>query len=100
MHRLGQLPLDFADGLRADAAPRRGCKKELIDIERDYIYELLRDGKITDEARRRIEYELDLEEASLAQPRARLSGGWLLSYSAARCAPARSGARCSRSPSA
>ena len=37
--------------------------------------ELLRDGKITDEARRRIEYELDLEEASVAN-RGRDGGGW------------------------
>jgi CPA1 family monovalent cation:H+ antiporter len=50
-------------------------KKELIDTERDFIYELLRDGKITDEARRRIEYELDLEEASVAN-RATDGGGW------------------------
>ena len=30
------------------------------------FFDLLREGKITDETRRRIEYELDLEEASLA----------------------------------
>ena len=41
-------------------------KAELIEAERDFIYQLLRDGKITDEARRRIEYELDLEEAGVA----------------------------------
>ena len=75
MHRLGQLPLDFADGLEQRRTTAR-LKKELIDIERDYIYELLRDGKITDEARRRIEYELDLEEASLANRR-ETYGGWL-----------------------
>jgi CPA1 family monovalent cation:H+ antiporter len=51
-------------------------KKELIDAERDFIYELLRDGKITDDARRRIEYELDLEEASVAN-RAQDGGGWM-----------------------
>ena len=75
VHRLGQLPLDFADGLEQRRTTAR-LKKELIDIERDYIYELLRDGKITDEARRRIEYELDLEEASLANRR-ETYGGWL-----------------------
>jgi CPA1 family monovalent cation:H+ antiporter len=48
----------------------------LIEAERDFIYELLRDGKITDEARRRIEYELDLEEASVAN-RATDGGGWM-----------------------
>jgi CPA1 family monovalent cation:H+ antiporter len=75
MHRLGQLPLDLAGGLEQRRTAAR-LKKELIDIERDYIYELLRDGKITDEARRRIEYELDLEEASLANRR-ETYGGWL-----------------------
>ena len=51
-------------------------KKELIDAERDFIYQLLRDGKISDEARRRIEYELDLEEASVAN-RGKAGGGWI-----------------------
>jgi CPA1 family monovalent cation:H+ antiporter len=69
------LPSNLADGLdftRRSAA----LKKELIDAERDFIYELLRDGKITDEARRRIEYELDLEEAGVAN-RGRDGGGWM-----------------------
>jgi CPA1 family monovalent cation:H+ antiporter len=39
---------------------------ELIEAEREYLYERLRDGKITDESRRRIERELDLEEESIA----------------------------------
>jgi len=68
------LPNDLGDGLvrlRMSAE----IKKELINAERDFIYELLRDGKITDEARRRIEYELDLEEASVAN-RGRDGGGW------------------------
>src|SRR5262249_13577911 len=51
-------------------------KKELIDADRDFIYKLLRDGKISDEARRRIEYELDLEEASVAN-RSHSGGGWI-----------------------
>jgi CPA1 family monovalent cation:H+ antiporter len=69
------LPSNMADGLdhmRQSAA----LKKELIDAERDFIYQALRDGKITDEARRRIEYELDLEEASVAN-RGRDGGGWM-----------------------
>jgi monovalent cation/hydrogen antiporter len=68
------LPLNLEEGLeltRRTAA----VKKELIDTERKFIYQLLRDGKITDETRRRIEYELDLEEASLAN-RAKDGGGW------------------------
>ena len=40
--------------------------RELIAVERKFIHVLLRDGKITDETRRRIERDLDLEEASLA----------------------------------
>jgi CPA1 family monovalent cation:H+ antiporter len=51
-------------------------KAELIEAEREFIYQLLRDGKITDEARRRIEYELDLEEASVAN-RGKDGGGWM-----------------------
>ena len=51
-------------------------KQELIDAERAFVYQLLRDGKITDDARRRIEYELDLEEASVAN-RGKDGGGWM-----------------------
>jgi Na+/H+ antiporter len=40
--------------------------RELIVAERKFIHALLRDGKITDETRRRIERDLDLEEASLS----------------------------------
>ena len=40
--------------------------RELIAAERKFIHVLLRDGKITDETRRRIERDLDLEEASLS----------------------------------
>jgi monovalent cation/hydrogen antiporter len=37
--------------------------RELISAERRFLHGLLRDGKITDETRRRIERDLDLEEA-------------------------------------
>jgi monovalent cation/hydrogen antiporter len=37
----------------------------LIETERQYVYDLLRQGKLHDEARRRIERELDLREANL-----------------------------------
>jgi len=40
--------------------------RELIAAERKFIHTLLREGRITDEIRRRIERDLDLEEASLA----------------------------------
>ncbi len=39
---------------------------ELIAAERHYIHQLLRSGRLSDEARRRMERELDLEEAVLA----------------------------------
>jgi monovalent cation/hydrogen antiporter len=61
-----QLP----DGLDPDQCdvPTVGAEltRELIAAERKFIHQLLREGKITDEARRRIERDLDLEEASLA----------------------------------
>ena len=38
----------------------------LIDAEREHINELFRTGKLKDEARRRIERELDLREAHIA----------------------------------
>lgn len=37
--------------------------RQIISIERKLLHKLLRDGKITDETRRRIERDLDLEEA-------------------------------------
>src|ERR1700688_1683121 len=64
--RVNQLP----DSLDLDAhdvsAAGTGLTRELIAAERKFIHMLLRDGKITDEIRRRIERDLDLEEASLA----------------------------------
>jgi CPA1 family monovalent cation:H+ antiporter len=63
-HRAGQLPNDV-NGREAVAAAAE-LRAELIAAEREYIYRLLQEGQITDEARRRIERELDLEEASLA----------------------------------
>jgi Na+/H+ antiporter len=64
-HRSVQLPSTMADGSDA-AAVAAELRAELIDAEREFIYRLLQDGQITDEARRRIERELDLEEESLA----------------------------------
>jgi CPA1 family monovalent cation:H+ antiporter len=74
-HRLQVIPRNLTEDLgmvRQTAA----LKKELIDAERDFIYQLLRRGEITDEARRRIEYELDLEEAAVAN-RGADGGGWI-----------------------
>jgi Na+/H+ antiporter len=64
--RINQLP-DSLDPDRHDvSAAGTALTRELIVAERKFIHVLLRDGKITDEIRRRIERDLDLEEASLA----------------------------------
>ena len=63
-HRAVQVPKD-ADGRDAVAAAAE-LRAQLIAAEREYIYRMLQEGQITDEARRRIERELDLEEESLA----------------------------------
>ena len=39
--------------------------RQLIGDERRFLHTMLRDGRITDETRRRIERDLDLEEASI-----------------------------------
>ena len=64
-YRAARLP--HRVGEQADAAAAAAdIRTKLIEIERAYIYRLLQDGRITDEARRRIERELDLEEAGIA----------------------------------
>jgi monovalent cation/hydrogen antiporter len=47
------------------AALVEDLRTELIAAERRYLFQLLREGRITDESRRRIERELDLEEAGI-----------------------------------
>jgi monovalent cation/hydrogen antiporter len=64
-YRAGRLPANAGDG-GAAAMLAADIRMELIAAEREFIYKLLQDGQITDEARRRIERELDLEEASIA----------------------------------
>jgi CPA1 family monovalent cation:H+ antiporter len=62
---LGRLPDPTPESL--DAASAAGdLIADLIAAEREHIYRLLQEGQITDEARRRIERDLDLEEASIA----------------------------------
>jgi CPA1 family monovalent cation:H+ antiporter len=63
--REGWLPKNTPDGLESISIAA-DLRMELIEAEREYIYRLLQEGKITDEARRHIERELDLEEASIA----------------------------------
>jgi Na+/H+ antiporter len=63
--RTNQLP-DSLDPAHDVTLAGTALTRELIAEERKFIHVLLRDGKITDETRRRIERDLDLEEASLS----------------------------------
>jgi CPA1 family monovalent cation:H+ antiporter len=58
-------PRTLTDGVET-AHLGAGLRLELIAVEREFLHRLLRDGQITDESRRRIERELDLEEAAIA----------------------------------
>jgi CPA1 family monovalent cation:H+ antiporter len=64
--RANQLPNSLDPEARLLSATGTDLTRELIAAERKFIHILLRDGKITDETRRHIERDLDLEEASLA----------------------------------
>jgi monovalent cation/hydrogen antiporter len=66
-NRARQVPRDSDS--KAAVAAALALRAELINAERTYIYQLLREGQITDEARRRIERELDLEEATITLKR-------------------------------
>jgi monovalent cation/hydrogen antiporter len=63
--RMRQLPRNMDDGLELTRLSN-DLRIDLIDAERRFLHQLLRDGKLTDESRRRIERELDLEEESIA----------------------------------
>jgi Na+/H+ antiporter len=63
--RADQLPDSLDPDGHDVSAAGTALTRELISAERKFIHVLLRDGKITDETRRRIERDLDLEEASL-----------------------------------
>ena len=64
--RSNQLPASLDPDRHDITTTSTALTRELIAAERKFIHTLLRDGQITDEARRRIERDLDLEEASLA----------------------------------
>jgi monovalent cation/hydrogen antiporter len=64
--RVSQLPESLDPDRHDVTMAGRDLTRELIAEERRFIHVLLRDGKITDETRRRIERDLDLEEASLS----------------------------------
>jgi CPA1 family monovalent cation:H+ antiporter len=63
-----QVPPDLDDGM-ARTRLNNDLRMELIAAEREFLYSMLRDGKITDESRRRLERELDLEEATILSKR-------------------------------
>ena len=63
--RVRQLPKSTPDGVDFSHLSI-DLRIDLIDTERRFLYQLLRDGKLTDESRRRIERELDLEEEIVA----------------------------------
>jgi CPA1 family monovalent cation:H+ antiporter len=67
-HRMRLIPPDLDDGL-AQMRLSNDLRLELITAERDFLYQLLRQGRITDESRRRLERELDLEEATILSKR-------------------------------
>jgi CPA1 family monovalent cation:H+ antiporter len=72
--RAKQLP-DTLDPDGGDVSVKGAeLTRELISVERKFIHALLRDGRITDEVRRRIERDLDLEEASLSNREYRAPG--------------------------
>jgi CPA1 family monovalent cation:H+ antiporter len=64
--RVSQLPASLDPDRHDVSATGTELTRELIAAERKFIHRLLREGKITDETRRRIERDLDLEEASIA----------------------------------
>jgi CPA1 family monovalent cation:H+ antiporter len=64
--RASQLPASLDPATHDVSAAGTALTRELIAAERKFIHVMLREGKITDETRRRIERDLDLEEASLA----------------------------------
>ncbi|MBM3530144.1 MAG: Na+/H+ antiporter [Alphaproteobacteria bacterium] len=63
-HRLRQVPATIDEAaLRSQL--NDGLRLELIAAERTFLHDMLRQGKITDESRRRLERELDLEESAI-----------------------------------
>ncbi len=59
-----QFPTTITDGVER-AALNDCVRLELIETERRHLHRMLAEGRITDESRRRIEREFDLEEAAL-----------------------------------
>ena len=68
-----QFPKTMTDGVEF-AALNESIRIELIETERRHLHRMLGEGRITDESRRRIERELDLEEAALTSRSAAREG--------------------------
>jgi CPA1 family monovalent cation:H+ antiporter len=64
--RLKHVEKNGQDFVRGHGELHDQIEHLLIEAERARVNELFRNGKLTDEARRRIERELDLREAHLA----------------------------------
>jgi CPA1 family monovalent cation:H+ antiporter len=60
---------DGDDGHRKLTELHEQIELELIAAERDRVNDLSQSGRLSDDARRRIERDLDLREASLANQR-------------------------------
>ena len=67
-HRERLIPSDLDEGLE-QMRTSNDVRLELIAAERDFLYGMLRSGRITDESRRRLERDLDLEEAAILSRR-------------------------------
>jgi CPA1 family monovalent cation:H+ antiporter len=66
--RLRRLEPHQETGSAVPAVREEGeIERQLIEAERKHIERLRQDGALSDEARRRIERELDLEEARIVQ---------------------------------
>jgi CPA1 family monovalent cation:H+ antiporter len=63
--RMQMIPRNLGDSLELTKASA-ALLTELIEEERRFLFQMLREGRLTDESRRRIERELDLEEAAIA----------------------------------
>jgi hypothetical protein len=63
-HRERLIPSDLDAGFDLIRSSN-DVRLELIAAEREFLHGLLREGKITDESRRRLERDLDLEEATI-----------------------------------
>jgi CPA1 family monovalent cation:H+ antiporter len=73
-YRVRRLPRTISDGVES-ATRTSELRLQLINNEREYLYDQLRQGRITDEARRRLERELDLEEAIILNRRGGADAG-------------------------